>query len=1099
MLKPFVSRFAFCKRKPGFEPRYASLRAPWIGFALVVACAASCPGQGKTPSFQTRTPSPQAKTPVPPSASSTKPSYQGEAVVIEDAETAFHYNADGTGEKDSHMRIRVQSEAGARAFDVLSFSYASANESPQIESVVVYHPDETTTVTPASNAIDMPAPVTREAPLYSDVKQLQLPVRGLRPGDVLDYRVRIAIKNPEAPGEFWNGYLFQKSNVTLSETLTLDVPAAKYVQVWCPDRKPAITEKNGRRIYVWTASQLKPTSSQPKTEAFAPPVETKPDVAWTTFHSWAEVGAWYRSLAEPRLKPTAALKAQAELITAGAKSPLEQVEAIYGFVSTKVRYVGIDFGVGRYQPHLPSEVLANRYGDCKDKDTLLEALLRSAGFQTAPALIGPGLAMVPELPSLEFFNHVITTVTLNGEQIWLDSTPGVAPFQVLTALVRGNQALVIPATGNAVLERAPAKPPFPFVDNFDADATLDAKGDLSGTVKVSYRSSNGLYLRLLAQNWAPAQWDKGTQLLAAALGFSGDTSDSSFGRFDDTSQPMTMSYDYTKKPYGDWDTLQIAPMFPTIFLPAAPEKLPGTEIYLGEPRTENAVSRIQLPAGYGAKMPDAVHVKTPFATYDVTYTLEKGEFTAERKLRILESLVPAASWQQYKKFTKDISLGYYTWVQLSAPGNSNAEAEQLVRKAADFNRIEDWGDAEAQLDQAKKLNPKQPYLWSVYGYMAWRQGRIDDAKADFRQELSNHPDEPNIVGLYAELLVSQGKGGEAQTVLKTYFNRNATNQPIDLMLASLQSGTNLPDAIATLRRAIAAAPDNLNLQTALGSYLILNHQQNEAAALMKKVLDGAGDNAELLNDAAYELAETGTDLPLAEEKSRQSLDILGGKMADADIGEANAKTFLQTHMATASWDTLGFILFKENKLDEANGYEEAAWRNRPGVVVTLHYGKLLEARGDRKEAMRIYTIEKNAAHNFPPGSENEQALEEIESRVAALKAEHVRVPKLDAAAERQKERTFQLKLPASKDYWSATYRLQLDANGVHDAMQVSGMASRDGVVEAVKQLDLPRLVPPEFKGRIVRDAVISCSAGKTECEFVLTPLSANMSAERAAQ
>jgi transglutaminase-like putative cysteine protease len=50
--------------------------------------------------------------------------------------------------------------------------------------------------------------------------------------------------------------------------------------------------------------------------------------------------------------------------------------------------VGIDFGVGRYQPHAAAEVLANQYGDCKDKDTLLEALLRAKGFTTAPALIG---------------------------------------------------------------------------------------------------------------------------------------------------------------------------------------------------------------------------------------------------------------------------------------------------------------------------------------------------------------------------------------------------------------------------------------------------------------------------------------------------------------------------------------------------------------------------------------------------------------------------------------------------------------------------------------------------------------------------------------
>lgn len=55
-----------------------------------------------------------------------------------------------------------------------------------------------------------------------------------------------------------------------------------------------------------------------------------------------------------------------------------------------------------------------------------------------------------------------------------------------------------------------------------------------------------------------------------------------------------------------------------------------------------------------------------------------------------------------------------------------------------------------------------------------------------------------------------------------------------------------------------------------------------------------------------------------------------------------------------------------------------------------------------------------------------------------------------------------------------------------------------GVVQAIKQLDLPHLVPSGFMGSIVRDAVVSCSSGKTECEFVLMPMGA-MGAERASQ
>lgn len=1037
------------------------------------------------------------------------PSYSGEAVVVEKVETLYRYLVDGTGEKDIHEKLRLESEAGARQFSVLSLPFASATESPQIESVVVVHSDGSTTETPAFDAMTMPAPVTQVAPLYSDLKQLQIPVRGLRAGDVLDYRVRIQRKNPETPSQFWDSYAFEKNAVTLSETLTLDLPDGKYVQVWSPDRKPVITEKDGRRIYVWTESQLKPTSSQPKKEAFAPPTEIKPDVAWTTFHSWAEVGEWYRALAAPRAVPSDALRAKAEEITQDSKSPIEQVQALYNFVSTHIRYVGVDFGIGRYEPHTAAEVLTNQYGDCKDKDTLLEALLHAKGFTTAPALIGANLTMVPELPSPAFFNHAITTVAMPDGRIWMDSTPGVAPIQLLLPMLRDKQALVIPLSGDADLERTPAKPPFPFVDSFEATATLDNSGDLNGKIKISYRSDRETLMRLASQNMAPAQWDQGTQAIAYALGFSGTTSNSSFGRADDTSQPMQVTYDYTKKPFGDWDNLRIVPLFSeALGLPEAPDKLPESEIDLGAPRTENALSTIQLPAGYSAELPDSVHVKTDFATCDITYKLENGNFTAERKLVILESRLPAASWEQYKKFTKDISLGELEWVQLQAPlraannaaglampGTGNAEAGSLIREALEFETKSDWNGAEAKLDEAKKLNAEQPFLWSNYGYLAMRQNRFDEASEDFRHELAHHPDEDYVVNLYAGMLIAHGELDEALTTLKAYFNQNATDQQVDLMLASIQAKNSVPDAIATLRHASDALPDHPLLQAELANYLIANHQESDAVALMEKLLATKIDDPNVLNDAAYALAQANADLPLAEKQSRKSLEMLADESGDAEVSEANPATFQHSYLAAASWDTLGFIFLKEGKLDEARDYLEAAWRNQPRMEDSLHYGELQEAIGDPKEAMRIYALAPPSSSNL--GSSAAGAYDEIKRRMERLETQGVPLPKMDRNSALQQERTFKLKLAAMNSYWTGTYRLQLDASGIDGAMQVSGIA-REGVVEAIKQLGLPHLAPNDYAGFIVRDAVISCSAGKTECELVLMPMG-GMEAERVTQ
>ena len=90
------------------------------------------------------------------------------------------------------------------------------------------------------------------------------------------------------------------------------------------------------------------------------------------------------------------------------------------------------------------EVLQNQYGDCKDKGTLLAAMLNALGLHPDVALIGAGVRFNTAVPSPASFNHLINRVSVDGKEVWLDSTSGVAPYRVLFYVTRGKQALVIP-------------------------------------------------------------------------------------------------------------------------------------------------------------------------------------------------------------------------------------------------------------------------------------------------------------------------------------------------------------------------------------------------------------------------------------------------------------------------------------------------------------------------------------------------------------------------------------------------------------------------------------------------------------------------------
>ena len=294
-------------------------------------------------------------------SSATTDPYRDEPVVIEHLDTAVRMHADGTGETTTRVSMRVQSEGVARQFSVLTFSYASANDTAAIDYVRVRKPDGSTVETPTADAMEMPSEVTRNAPMYSDIREKHLPVRSLSVGDRLEYQFRTVRTKAEAPNQFWGAEHFAlNGGVVLSQTLSLAVPAGVYVQVWSPNHPAVPVTSDGMRTWTWTSSQTKPSQRDVNGKMTAADVKDPdedsegrklPSVAWTTFHSWGEVGSWYRGLAQPRLEPTDAVRAKATELTKDAATPQQQVEALYRYVSTQTRYVGINLGAGRYQPH----------------------------------------------------------------------------------------------------------------------------------------------------------------------------------------------------------------------------------------------------------------------------------------------------------------------------------------------------------------------------------------------------------------------------------------------------------------------------------------------------------------------------------------------------------------------------------------------------------------------------------------------------------------------------------------------------------------------------------------------------------------------------
>jgi transglutaminase-like putative cysteine protease/tetratricopeptide (TPR) repeat protein len=1089
----------------------------WAPVVLTVSLLVS--GSGTARAQANAAPSPTIPIAASPAAAVAKTDYPGESYIFNHLNRTYTYAADGTGSREFEGVVEIRNQAGVKAFSVLTFDFASSAEHVEIEYVRVLHADGSVVTTPAADAQELPDEVTREAPFYSDLKQEQIPVRSLQPGDLLEYRLRIVRTKPEAPGHFWGNesfFLPSSGMVIRSEVIELHVPKDTYIQVWSPNYKPTITETltngptNGtaERVYHWQSAQLNPVAGKTKNALLKldhnPTLGTSddpplPSIAWTNFHSWQEVGAWYRNLEGARTQPDDDVRAKVATLIAGKSTPEEKAQAIYNFVSAQVRYIGVAFGVGRFQPHDAGDVLNNQYGDCKDKSTLLISMLSAAGIPADAVLIGAGITFNSDLPSPGSFNHAITLAHIDGQPVWLDSTAEVSPYQLLNPIIRDKRALIIPATGDAHIETTPKDPPFLFLDTFTAIGTLDDQGTSHSHIVMTYRSDDEVTIRQAVRTVSPAQWDELMQRFSYAMGYSGKVTNTQFSRPDDTSTPYNIAYDYEREKNGDWDNLRIIAQVPPVSLADIDEKDPPvTPIELGVPHTETAHAVMTIPKGWNADLPASIHNKTPFATLDVTYKFENGAIVTDRRLVILQQNIPASDWQAYHKWFTDSQINNQPFIQLhpsasnpavntdsaSATGPAPDNAE-LIRQSGQAELRNDWTTARSLLDKVQANNPNQPYLWSAYASIALHDHNTSDAVADCQKELASHPDEGNIARTLASLFMSQKKPEAAITTLQTSIDRNPTDASLVLFLATIftQSNDNA-SAEQVLRAGITSIPKNTEIKMQLGTVLLHENKNPEGETVLRSVISSSNDPL-ALNNAAYGLADSSLDLPLAETASRRSLDLLDQA---SNNGETGPNARFRASLIVSAWDTYGWILYRDNKIAEAEPWIRAAWRNGISAESGYHLAMILEKQNHLPEALNQLELSSKGERGTDPVAVQKLIDDET---AKLLKSAHPTL-KNDAAIQLQNDRTYKLPrgtLKPTGQGW-ATVELDVTTQGTSAFRIIDGDQSLQPLSGTVQHLNLDLDLPPASQAKLLRRGVLSCHEGPT-CELVLVSTTAN--------
>ncbi len=916
---------------------------------------------------------------------SSSQDYSKEALVIERLSTKITEEDDGTGAREVTAEVKMLAEAGVKAFAVLSFIYTSANEAVDFDYVRVRKPDGTVVKTPDYNIQDMPGEVTRTAPLYSDIHEKHVAVKGLGVGDTLEYLVRYRVLKPEVPGHFWFEYSFNKVSAVRDEQLEISVPSAKYVKVVSPEFKPVVAEEGTRRVYRWTHTHLEVKEKDP--DELPRRIPPNPDVQMTTFASWDDVGRWYGGLQKDPVAVTPVIQAKAAELTKGLKTDDEKIRALYTFVSLKYHYIGLDFGIGRYQPHAADDVLDNGYGDCKDKHTLLASLLKAEGYDAWPALIHASRKLDPDVPSPAQFNHVITVVSQGGQNTWLDTTPEVAPYGLLMLQLRDKQALVIPTNKAAVLMTTPANPPTPGRQEFSMEGKLDSEGTFTGHAKQSYEGDVGVMLRAAFRQVSESQWKDLVQRFSHGLNFQGDVSEVKVSPPDEIDKPFEISYDYVRKNYGDWENHHTGPPLPLMGLEVvkdAKDRKPPEPIVLGELGKVTYHARVQLPAGYDAVAPAPVHLLEPYAEYTDNTKIEKGVMTTTRELIIKKNEVPLNDWEEYRKFGIALSDDEFGYITLLGGGNlvvlgkkdgdkdngnktGSADVDSVFREAYEAAQNHDLQRAKEKYEQVIALDPKYPMAHLNLGGVLLTQGNVPEARAEWRKEQEVNPKDVRAYQVPAISLTYMHLNDEAIQEWRSLLKIDPENRTAAASLGGLLYGAGkYSEAVEILETAVKAAPDSPGLQMQLGSAYLKTGQKEKAISHMQSAAEQDGKlsaNPMMLNDVAYALAEGNAAPDLARRYAEEAVKKLeASSIIETAAADSGARTTAQLSMA---WDTLGWVYFQSGDTNRAESFVRAAWLLGQRAIVGEHLGEIYEKQGKRNEAANTYQLALAAEGSVP--------------------------------------------------------------------------------------------------------------------------------------
>jgi transglutaminase-like putative cysteine protease len=368
--------------------------------------------------------------------------------------TRVHDN--GLSETFVQRVVRVQDESGAGAQQWQGVQYSPDTQTVDLREARVYKP--------SGEIVEATSGGTREVSepwygLYYDVRSEMVGFEKLEPGDVLEYSYVLSdVGRRNLYADYFGDVYFFAESVPVAEAeYTLLHPRSREMH-WRLPALSGLSRKDdvagGEQRTRLTAQKLAKIQTDPAMPGWT---EAAPYVHVSTWKSWDQVARWYWRLVEEQLATDDSVKKAAAEATRGATDEKSKVRGVHNWVVKNTRYVGLEFGIHSFKPYRVPQILERKFGDCKDKASLIVVLLREVGIPAQLVLVRTRKnGDVDDVPaSLALFDHAIAYVP--SLDLYLDGT---AEYSGSTELPYQDQGVMVLRIdgGDGLLTRTPVHP-----------------------------------------------------------------------------------------------------------------------------------------------------------------------------------------------------------------------------------------------------------------------------------------------------------------------------------------------------------------------------------------------------------------------------------------------------------------------------------------------------------------------------------------------------------------------------------------------------------------------------------------------------------------